>query len=225
MSDIKTGRVVEEFLAVVAEDVTESSLNLSNIEKIQKIEENFAVFETWGREQEGCLEKLAFISAILRESGKESLFISHHFDSTLVSKGTEQFTCSLLAEPYSNTNMPLKNLAIDKFELLKEKYIKGDYGLAKKEVYRCKKLTNQEENVLDLYNKIEKKIGDNNECALALTSYLLYEIESMSTSRVESMMLFYDLFDLEHVEDKWFSAISIDGKYVDKHIQTKTFIY
>lgn len=179
-------------------------------ELIAKVEQNFAYFENLGRDQEGSLQKLAFISAILRESNLSSLIVEHSFESTSISCYSENYICSVVAESYTLDAMPFRGHVINRFNELREKYIKNPHK--SENFVRNNRLVMQRKNILSFFEKIKSKLLDD-DASIGMLSYFLFEMEALSEHRIENLLMFFDLYDLDNVKDKWFSAINIESNF------------
>lgn len=215
MLEYKQNNVVESFINAVSSEVNLKESEKNNETVISQIEQNFAIYESWGREQQGCLEKLAFISAILRDASLEKIIVTQDFNSSLISNKKEKFTCSIIAEDYKLSSGTLKKYVLEKYENLRLKYIADKNGLEKKNLFRINKLNQQKTEIFSFLDKINKKLNGKNDMTIALASYLIYEMESMSEFRIENLLMFYDLYDLNNSENKWFAAINIEAKYLE----------
>lgn len=211
MNKIKSGIGVSSFLDSIGKDLEIDYKIPPKI--ISIIEENYALFENMGREQEGCLDKLAFISAILRSHNLEHLDIVVRFNPTILKNNVEIFNFKICAETYKGIFMPLRENAISKFETLKNKYMKNKAEMIHEPRLRISSINSQLECIVDLFEQVKTKLNDDGDAAIALTSYFLYEAEAMSKHQIENLLMFYDLFDMNNKNDKWFSCIDLEAKY------------
>lgn len=211
MTQIKSGAAVSSFLESIKGLDTDSEI--LNPEVVLKIEENYAIFERMGRTEEGCLDKLAFISAVLRTHNIENLNISISFDGTYLKNIGEIFVFNLSAEHYKNMKMPHRDSSIERFSYLKEKYIKDSSSMSGVEGFRINSISKQLKEISKLFEAVKDKLAENEDSAIALTSYLLFEAEAMSQYQVKNLLMFYDLFDLNDKEDRWFACIDIEANY------------
>lgn len=193
---------------------------------IQAIEQNFSHLKLMQISQNSSLEKLAFISSILRYHNLKCLTIEQTFDGVLFGSVEDKFKCTVVAESYNSDKMIYKNSVLCRFEELKKAAEEDNLTFTeyKLEMLKFQSVFSQKSKVKELYNKIVIQLNNDKDAALALTSFFIFEIDMLSYKKNKQTFSFFDLYELANPLDKWFAAIDIEQtkiKPIIYHITTR----
>ncbi len=188
----------------------------------QDIKENFIQFSQFQSSPHGHKHKLAFISAILRDFEKNEIIVSQSFDGSILGEDEKTFECRLIVDPQFDSSTEKRNLILNKFSDIKKRFFIDD---EEKSIMPFNLLPNpfietQKHQVKQLFNQLYFELDKNEDAAIALTSYLLFEIENMMLNQKEQTLFFYDMYNLNNPYEKWFSAIDVSVKSKSRKLIT-----
>lgn len=189
-------------------------INDVNDEKIFKMmEENFQQFTAMSMVENGYLNKLAFISAILRDNNVKNVSVKQSFSPTILGNLTETFTCNAVIESHNSEIFSVKPNILEKFNKLKQELMdrseKENNSIVVNHGLRFNTIWQQKECIKEMYGQVLSQLNNDVDSAIALTSLFIFEIETMSVYRNPQTLFFYDLYDLSNPLDKWFAAVDI----------------
>jgi len=192
---------------------------------LEAIQENLHHFTSMQVSGKGYLGKLAFVSSILRHHNLKHLSVKQTFDGILFGSIEDEFTCTVIAEPYTSDITTYKTKVEEKLnELTKIAYEDNQEQLSEKitsrlDLIKVQFVANQKYRIRELYEKILIKLNNDSDAALALTSLFVFEMDLINSVSNRNALFHFDLYDLKNPLDKWFAAIHIEA------VSTKRIIY